>query len=118
MSPRLVLLPCLVALTACGSKVSSGRFTEQPLAPTSGPVMLFSTKLPTCAYDEIGIVHVKRRDGFSSMQSVIDAARKRARELGGHAIVKFGPVTGAADEMNAPALGGTVIRFKDANCST
>lgn len=118
MSPRLVLLPCIVALTACGSTVLSARFTEQPLAPTSGPVTLFSSKLPTCSYEEIGILQVSRKDGFSSMQSMIDAARKRVRELGGHAIVTFGPVISAADDATAPAFGGTVIRFKDLSCAS
>jgi hypothetical protein len=121
--PRIQLLaiPFTIMVAACGPKVSSGNFSSQPLPPTTGEIMLFSTKQPACEYDEIGLVNVKRAHGFNSMQSLIDALRERARQMGGHAVLGVSLAarvesSGEGDVSTDRDLTGTVIRFKMADC--
>src|SRR5688572_21088481 len=76
------VLAVVVTLGACSPIVNSGRFGAMPLPPTSGDIALYSTKLPTCAYDDVGLVHVARRHGFMNLQTMMDALRERAREMG------------------------------------
>ncbi len=121
--PRIHLLaiPFTIMVAACGPKVSSGNFSSQPLPPTSGEITLFSTKQPTCEYDEVGLVHVKRRHGFTNMQQMIDALRERARQMGGHAVVGVSLAarvesSGEGDVSTHRDLTGTVIRFKMSDC--
>ena len=118
-SPFPALLLVLGA-AACSPAVSSGKFSSQPFPPTSGEITLYSTKVPTCAYDEIGLVHVKRRHGFTDLQDLIDAMRERAREMGGNAIVGVGlaaRVEGSSDSINLDRdVSGTVIRFQQPDC--
>lgn len=114
----------LIVAAACGPAVSSGRFSEQPLPPTSGDIALYSTKLPACAYDEVGLVHVERRHGFTDLQKMLDALRERAREMGGHAVVGValaprvkGDITSDATSVTTDnGVNGTVVRFKDQSC--
>ena len=124
--PRFIIIPCAVTLltAACGPAVSSGRFSEMPLPPASGDVAIFSTKAPTCAYDEIGFIHVQRRYG-TDLQTMIDALRVRAREMGGTGIVGVAlttDVSGSASadhivtDATATGLSGTVVRFRDSTC--
>ena len=119
-SPFPALLLVLGA-AACSPAVSSGKFSSQPFPPTSGEITLYSTKVPTCAYDEIGLVHVKRRHGFTDLQDLIDAMRERAREMGGNAIVGVGlaaRVEGSSDSINLDRdVSGTVIRFQQPDCT-
>jgi len=119
-SPFPALLLVLGA-AACSPAVSSGKFSSQPFPPTSGEITLYSTKVPTCAYDEIGLVHVKRRHGFTDLQDLIDAMRERAREMGGNAIVGVGlaaRVEGSSDTINLDRdVSGTVIRFQQPDCT-
>ena len=120
----LLAIPLTVVLTACGPAVSSGRFGEMPLPPTTGDVQLFSSKMPSCAYDEVGLVHVRRRHGFTDLQQLVDAMKERARVMGGHAVVGVAlapKVEGTisiegADVSTDEGLRGTVVRFKDPSC--
>lgn len=118
-------IPLIVTLAACGPAVSSGRFDAQPLPPTTGDVQLYSTRLPACAYDEVGLVHVRRRHGFSNLQHLVDALRERARVMGGHAVVGValapkveGTVTAESTDVSTDnGLKGVVIRFKVPGCN-
>lgn len=125
--PRFNIIPCALTLfaAACGPAVSSGRFSEMPLPPASGEVAIFSTKAPACAYDEIGLIHVQRRHGFTDLQAMIDALRARAREMGGTGVVgvalapKVSGSTTADHNVTVstdPGLSGTVVRFRDDAC--
>jgi hypothetical protein len=117
-------LPALAVISlvaACGPSVSSGAFSSQPLPPTTGEITLFSTKHPACEYDEIGLVNVTRAHGFNSMQSLIDALRERAREMGGHAVVGVSLAarvegSGEGGVNTDRDLTGTVIRFNTPDC--
>src|SRR5688572_3859763 len=118
-SPFPALLLVLGA-AACSPAVSSGKFSSQPFPPTTGEITLYSTKLPACAYDEIGLVHVKRRHGFTDMQDLIDAMRERAQEMGGDAVVGVGLAvrvkTGDDNITTDRDLAGTVVRFQQPDC--
>lgn len=118
---QLLALSVTLMMAACGPSVSSGNFNSQPLPPTTGDIALFSTKQPTCEYDEVGLVHVKRAHGFTSMQAMIDALRERARQMGGHAVVGVSLAarvesSGEGDVSTDRDLTGTVIRFKTSDC--
>jgi hypothetical protein len=110
---------------ACGASVHSARFVTRDPRPPGQEVIVYSSKLPECAYEEIGVVTGSPRTGFTSMQDVLEAVRERARKLGGDAIVGLGParhVSGASvvgetiSIDSKTSLSGTVVRFTDEGC--
>lgn len=125
----LALIATLVWLTAaCGPSIQSARFTPGVAPPAragAGEVLVFSTRLPECAFEEIGLVTGKPRGFWTSLETVLENMRERAREMGGDAIVGLGTsevVTGASQAggsvslQTADRLAGTVVRFEDADC--
>jgi hypothetical protein len=122
--PRALIPIPLLLLAACGPAISSAFFKQASPRPAGSVVQLYSTRLPSCPYEEIGVVKGRRR-AFASMQDVLSAMKERAREMGGDAIVGLGQgrtVTGAtvvndvASLDVSDGLAGTVIRFTDPNC--
>ncbi|MEJ2218365.1 MAG: hypothetical protein P8099_17315 [Gemmatimonadota bacterium] len=122
--PRVLIPASLLLLTACGPAISSAFFEQAPPRPPDSQVQLYSTRLPSCPYEEIGLVRGRKR-AFSSMQAVLASLQRRAREMGGDAIVGLGQgrtVTGAtvvndvASVDVSDGLAGTVIRFTDPDC--
>ncbi|HUP90186.1 MAG TPA: hypothetical protein VM100_12575 [Longimicrobiales bacterium] len=119
------LLSAALLLSACGPAVQSGRYSAAPLPPSNDEVTIYSTRLPSCAYDEVGMDRVEKRTGFTSLQSMIDAMRDRARNMGGDAVVRLIP-TGRTEHAstdpvtqvitNDTGLTGVVVKFKDASC--
>jgi hypothetical protein len=87
-------------------------------------IRFFETAKPTCSYEEIG--HVTSRGGFLvSWGRVVAAARKKAWELGGDAILSLREqthITGAVitgsqvSTTEATSIDGTVIRFTGLHC--
>ena len=120
--PRLGWTVPLVLLLGCSPAIDSAQFVRMAPGPSGQEIRIFSHKLPTCAYDELGRITGARRHGFQSLQEVLDAMRERAREMGGHAILGLGAVqqpSGVdAEDDPATALTGTVIRFSDESCTT
>jgi hypothetical protein len=120
----LALLCLTLSIVAgCGPRVRSARFGEQP-APREGgpPTQVFSTKLPECPYEELGLVRVEKGHGLTSMQAMLDAMRDRARRMGGDAVVGVGHISAvegsvaAGSVTTAGGLAGTVIRYTDSAC--
>jgi hypothetical protein len=117
------LLLIVLLAVACGPKVQSARFGETP-APRPGtqPIQVFSTKLPECPFEELALVRVEKRHGFTSLQAMLDAMRHRAREMGGDAIVGVGHTSSveagvaSGTATTTDGIAGTVIRFTDAAC--
>ncbi len=114
----------LLLLTACGPAISSALFKQAAPLPPDSEVRLYSTKAPSCPYEEIGVVKGRRR-APASLQDVLTAMKRRAREMGGDGIVGLGQgrtVTGAtvvgdvASLDVSDGLAGTVIRFTDPSC--
>lgn len=109
----------------CGPAVSSAVFMDvAPRAPEH-EIQLYSTKLPSCPYEEVGVIRAKRR-AFASLQDVLAALKERARGMGGDAVVGVGQtqsVSGGVVVENVVSVGsqeglaGTVIRFTDPSCA-
>lgn len=117
-----VLLAALL-VAGCGPRVQSARFGETPAPrPATQPIQVFSTKLPECPFEELALVRVEKRHGFTSLQAMLDAMRHRAREMGGDAVVGVGHTTGVdagvagGTATTTDGIAGTVIRFTDAAC--
>jgi len=127
MRKRNAVCLCPVLLVAaCGPAVRSAPFKTVPPRPTDHQIVLFSTKLPTCPYEELGLITAQRRHGFNSYESVLEAMKVRAREMGGDAVVALnqqqtvngGTVVGKAVSINTDqAVSGTVIRFTESGCT-
>lgn len=122
----LLALTLTGTLAGCGPAISSARFTQAPPRPPDHEIRLYATKLPMCAYQEIGIVLGKER-AFTSLDDVIAAMRERALELGGDAIVGLGQTQNVAGGTiidntvsieSRDGLAGTVIRFTDEACTS
>jgi hypothetical protein len=124
--PAAVAL-CALLAAACGPAVTLVRLDPEPAEPRPSDqvVRMYSTQRPRCAYRELGLVTGRRRNGLVSMDRVVDAMRRRAREIGGDAIVEVATrsvVSGGAASDGAISLGsepvvsGTVVRFTDASC--
>lgn len=121
---RMLFPTSLLLLAACGPAISSAFFKQAPARPANSQILLYSTKVPSCPYEEIGVVKGRRRTP-ASLQDVLAAMMQRAREMGGDAIVGLGQgrvVTGATAVDNVASvdvsdgLAGTVIRFTDPSC--
>jgi hypothetical protein len=110
-------------LAACGPAVSSAPFLAREPRPADHEIRLYSTRLPTCRYEEIGLIQVKRRHG--SLEEVLDAVRQHARIMGGDGVIALGQtqtteggtVVGTTVSLGASeGLAGTVIRFTETTC--
>jgi hypothetical protein len=115
----LIAVAVLGPAAACAPSVHSARFVEAaPVAPDH-EIRLFSTRAPTCPYDEIGLVVVRPASGFTSLQSMLDHMKQRAREMGGDAIVALTPQQGAdagGEAGSRTTLSGTVVRLRGRDC--
>jgi hypothetical protein len=113
----------LLALAGCGPNISSAQFADGIPSPAAAEVKVFSTKMPVCEFDEIGLIRGERDNAFSSLQGVMDAMREKARDMGGDAIIGVGVVrkpdgSTVVDAAEASGtLSGVVIRFKDRGCT-
>jgi hypothetical protein len=125
MKGAIALAPLLaLALGACGPAISSANFMTVAPRPVEHEIALYSTKLPTCPYEEIGVVRGKRR-ALTSLQQVLSAIQQRARKMGGDAVVGLGQtvnvrggivVDNVVSVESQEGLTGTVIRFSEPNC--
>jgi hypothetical protein len=106
---RLLALPLVLSCTA--TRVVPLASAPYEPRPADHPIRLFSSQLPTCPFDEIAIVSARREFNLVSTAAVTEALRKKARELGGDALVRVSFLEGDA------VLSGTVIRFKDGSCA-
>jgi hypothetical protein len=126
MTKSIAVAACPVLLAACGVAVESAPFKSLPPRPADHEIVLFSTKLPSCPYEEIGVVNATRRDSYTRYEALLDALKARAREMGGDAIVGLGQqqavsggtVIGSTVSIgSSDVLAGTVIRFTESGCT-
>ena len=119
------LLATTALLAACGPSIQSARFQDVSPGPSADRILLFSSKLPECPYEEVGLITGKSRGFWTSLESVLEGMRDHARDMGGDAIVGLGTsevVTGGSQAGNsvnvhtADRLTGTVVRFSDPDC--
>jgi hypothetical protein len=119
-------------LTACATGIDSAVFMVAPPIDRPEDVRIYQTQLPTCPYDEIGIVTWEPTSGWQKLQAGVDRMRQRAARMGGHAIIGFsiaerssGSTTTINSDSTAVTVGstvntttrvaGTVVRFRDPN---
>lgn len=140
--PRGVLAAVAFALVvaACGSGVDAVGFLPAPATPRPDdhPIRIFRGTLPPCAYEEVGLLVWERRSPWHGLEDAVEDMRRRARELGGDAIVGFqlGEQTNGfttSTQVHADTAGnvhttstgsvnrtrfatGTVIRYLEAAC--
>ncbi|MBA4157913.1 MAG: hypothetical protein H0X65_10615 [Gemmatimonadetes bacterium] len=105
--------------TACAPSIQSASF-QATLSPTRmEDVRVFTTRVPACEYEELGIVTSEPPNLFTHLQAVVDGMRRRAALMGGHALVELRPRSQAA--AGSPSAGdgssggagylATVVRF-------
>lgn len=125
--PRLAPLVATASLLAvgCAPSVDSTRFSDMTPRPPGHEIRLYSTLVPECPYEEVGLVTGTKKVPWTSGDEVLAAIRVRAREMGGDAIVGLGQtrrVTGgtAVGESvsldSKTELSGTVVRFTEPEC--
>ena len=125
-------LPLLLLLVGCGPSVQSAVYA--PNAPGSrpddAPVRIYQSTRPTCAFEEIGLVRVRPRNSTHSLEDLLTAMRKRARAMGGDAIIGLSatetpdgavlvpsPSVSVASISSSPLYTGTVVHFTDPACA-
>lgn len=117
-----LLLLLLAIVGGCGASTRATPFVPGKHAPrpADAPVRMFSTRIPACEYEELGLLRAEARTGLTPWQRVVDAFLARAREMGGDGvIVKQGRELRSASEGEVVAddvLSGTVIRFTGPGC--
>lgn len=111
----MVLL--LAAICGCTAATRATRFAAYPPRPPDHEIRIYRTRVPDQPYEEIGIVSSRQRNKFISMEAVLEALKREAREMGGDAIIGltetnevqgFVGYSGILDRD--PVLRGTVIR--------
>ena len=124
-----VALPLvLLSLTACSRGLDSAVFIPAPPLPADEVVRIYRTLTPACPYEELGVVKWTEGAGWTDLQDGVELMRRRAREMGGHAIIGFslgdqstGSTRVSADSTgivlgttvdNASVASGTVVRFR------
>jgi hypothetical protein len=113
----------LVSLAGCGASTQSARFIQAAPTPDTQPISYFSTRMPTCPYEELGVIQGYPYTGLTrlKLQKVLDNMTAEARRMGGHAIIGIAQTGGAgAGTEGEPAIGlfGTVVRFASSECTT
>lgn len=113
-----VLIALSGSLMACAPQMRT-TMIGQPHPPDTEPadVLVFSAKVPECAFDEIALVSAGKGDipePGMGMDDLLGAMKQRAHELGGHAIV--GLTERPRTKAEGPSLSGTVIRFRSNEC--
>ena len=102
----LILLLSLGCVTTTVARLSPARYDPRP---SETPISLYSSQLPTCPFEEVAIVTARRETWLVSSGTVVDALRKKARQMGGDALVRVG--FGINSDVTA-----TVIRFQQGDC--
>ena len=113
-------------LIGCGPIVRSTPFASFASRPPEHPIRVYSTQVPDCPYEEVGLVSAQKRDMFVSMDEVLDALKREAREMGGDAVVGVsesavasgGSIGETVTIGSNPVLSGTVIRFTQTDCTS
>ena len=112
LRPATVLL--LLLFASCSPVVHSTSLSARHTPrPAESPVLTYSVRAPECAYEEIALLTVERGPPFSREQP-LDAREKRARQLGGDAIVGLTQLP-PSEEFRG-GLSGTVVRFVNESC--
>jgi hypothetical protein len=102
----LILLLSLGCITTTVARLSPVRYEPRS---SEASIPLYSSQLPTCPFEEVAIVKARRETWIVSTGAAVDALRKKARQMGGDALVGVG--FGTNSDVTA-----TVIRFQRGDC--
>ncbi len=102
----LMLLLSLGCVTTTVVRLSPARYEARS---RETPIALYSSQLPTCPFEELAILKARRETWVVSTGAVVDALRKKARQMGGDALARVG--FGINSDVTA-----TVIRFQRDDC--
>lgn len=131
----VLVLALSLAAPACGPQVRSASYVPLPrerMPADAASMRIYEHTRPECPFEEIGRVTGRARLPTHSEDDIANAMRRRASEMGGHAIIAFGErledagavvVPVAENAAVAAPLGtsshfvGTVVRFTDPSCA-
>lgn len=118
-------------ICGCVPSVSVTPLLDSGLPPRddTAPIAVYYTKVPVCPYEEIAILEAtpSELDMVGTSESMfVDALKKKARELGGSALI-LGPAYRSISSLSRDATGnvqvnetssqeGVVIRFTSSDC--
>lgn len=111
---RLALAVTAALVVACGARIKSYNYMELPPLPADQEVAVFADVLPTCPYDQVGLI------ASDDMKDTLE----RARQMGADGVI--GTPQAESDTGGAKAaVCGTprcvtfntvAIRFTDPTC--
>jgi hypothetical protein len=125
--PRSFAALVLIALAAaCGPQIASSVIVKSPPQPADHDIQVFLTRVPECPYQELGTVTASEGALAGGVNTYLPAMKRRARELGGDALVGYktanttaGYVT-VAPNVTAAVDGeihsAVVVRFTKPDC--
>ena len=107
---------------ACGASLQVTPFAPGKHPPRSAehPLQMFSTRMPECPYEEVGLLRAEAETGLTRWQRVVDAFMAQARQMGGDAVIlRQGAEIRVRDDgevVGDDVLAGTVIRYQSTGC--
>lgn len=133
MRTQTPVLALVLSLAACGPAVQSASYAPlpEPRTESVATMRIYEHIRPECAFQEVGRVSGWRRLPTHTPDDVANAMRRRAREMGGDAIIAFGERQDGPSGVIVPvsenaSIGsissgsrfvGTVVRFTDPACA-
>lgn len=112
----------IAMLAACSPAVRVTTFRSElpPPRPTDHAISIYYSKLPSCDFNEIGLLSASPRSRFTSMAEVQARMVAEARKMGGDALVNVSDgseVSGGGEYISSErVIKGTVVRFTDPSC--
>jgi hypothetical protein len=125
--PRSFAALALIALVAaCGPQISSSVIVKASPQPTDHDIQVFLTRVPECPYQELGTVTASEGAFAGGVNTYLPAMKKRARELGGDALIGYKTASttagyvAVAPNVTAAVEGeihsAVVVRFTNPDC--
>ena len=113
--PKCARLFVIVLVAACGPSMKTQVRVELDPLPADHEVQVFASDLPTCAYQEVGLI----------ASEDLDATLKKARQMGadgviGTVLAEAGRPAGDSSTCATPncvKYNTVAIRFTDPACS-
>jgi hypothetical protein len=111
--PKRALFFLLLALAACGPKLKSQVKVQLDPLPSDYDVKVFATDLPTCAYEEVGLI------ASDDLEKTLSKARKMGADgVIGTILAQEGQTDRASScgTLNCVQYNTVAIRFTDPSC--
>jgi len=118
---RILIIMSLLVMISCAPAIRTTVFQSYSPKPHDYPIKIYRHKMPTCEFEELGLVNSMQRNRFISMDEVMNSLLSEARRIGGDAIIGLNE-TNLIHKVTKygvkryPVLSGTVIRFTNEEC--